>query len=79
MSEYIIQDIQLARIVVGGSRKLIEMPELIRCRDCLYWRDDDFCANTQWQAGRQTNGLIEFPCTFPEDFCSYAERKDDER
>lgn len=50
--------------------------ELIRCRDCIYWRDEDFCANPQWQTGRPSNGLIAFPCTFPESFCSYAEKRE---
>lgn len=76
MSEYIIQDIQLAHLESSGSRKLLEMPELIRCRDCIYWRDEDFCANPQWQTGGPSNGLIVFPCTFPENFCSYAEKRE---
>lgn len=50
--------------------------ELVRCRDCIYWRDEDFCANPQWQTGRPSNGLIAFPCTFPESFCSYAEKRE---
>lgn len=76
MSEYIIQDIQMAHLEAGGSRKLLEMPELICCRDCLYWRDEDFCANPQWQTGVPRNGLISFPCTFPESFCSYGEKRE---
>lgn len=76
MSKYIIQDIQLAHLEASGSRKLLEMPELIRCRDCIYWRDEDFCANPQWQTGGPSNGLIAFPCTFPENFCSYAEKRE---
>lgn len=51
--------------------------EVVRCKDCLYWRDEDFCANPQWQTGGPSNGLISFPCTFPEDFCSYAEPKEE--
>lgn len=77
MSEYIIQDIQLAHLEASGSRKLLEMPELIRCRDCIYWRDEDFCLNPQWQTGlRSSGGIVEFPCTFPDDFCSYGERRE---
>lgn len=34
MSEYIIQDIQIAHLEAGGSRKLLKIPELVRCADC---------------------------------------------
>lgn len=51
--------------------------ELIRCRDCIYWCDEDFCLNPQWQTGpRSSGGIVEFPCTFPDDFCSYGERRE---
>lgn len=50
--------------------------EVIRCKDCLYWRDEDFCANPQWQANAPRNGLIEFPCTLCDSFCSFAEPKE---
>lgn len=49
--------------------------EIVRCRDCFYWRDEDFCANPQWQAIRSSSGLVECPCTFPESFCSFGERR----
>lgn len=42
------------------------------------WRDEDFCINPQWQANAPSNGLVEFPCTFPESFCSFAESKEEE-
>lgn len=83
MAEYIVR--------VDESRKATDHPkdpvawlyslpvleEVVRCRDCLYWRDEDFCANPQWRKDGRSNGLIEFPCTFPESFCSYAEPKED--
>lgn len=53
--------------------------ELVRCRDCIYWRDEDFCSNSQWLAGRPYNGLMSFPCTFPDSFCSYAEKREEAR
>lgn len=34
MSEYVIQDIQMAHLKAGGSRKLLKMPKLVRCADC---------------------------------------------
>ena len=52
--------------------------EVIRCRDCFYWRDEDFCINSQWQANAPSRGLIEFPCTTREDFCSFAEPREDQ-
>lgn len=42
--------------------------EIIRCCDCLYWEDEDYCLH--WQTSP-----YEAPCTLPEDFCSYAERR----
>lgn len=52
--------------------------EVIRCKDCLYWRDEDFCVNPQWRVNAPSNGLVEFPCTFPDSFCSFAESKEEE-
>lgn len=60
----------------GERTSWVDEGELVRCADCFYWRDDDFCVNPQWQGRRTANGLIEFPCAFAEDFCSYAERKE---
>ena len=59
-----------------------EVGELVRCKDCIYWKDEDFCANPQWLSGVGTrSGVVEFPCTFPDEFCSYAEKEEatDER
>ena len=61
------------------EERWIDEGELIRCRDCIYWRDEDFCSNSQWLAGRPYNGLMSFPCTFPESFCSYAEKREEAR
>ena len=59
-----------------GMARHVEREEIVRCRDCLYWREEDFCVNPQWQSIRSSSGLVECPCTFPESFCSFAERRD---
>lgn len=42
--------------------------EIIRCRDCVNWREEDYCVH--WQTSK-----YEAPCTLPDDFCSYAEKR----
>lgn len=46
--------------------------EVIRCKDCLYWWDEDFCNHPQWH---EFDSLTR-PCTDPDDFCSMAERRE---
>lgn len=46
--------------------------KIIRCRDCFYWCDEDFCINPQWK-----QSLYEAPCTDPDSFCSFAATPDD--
>lgn len=50
----------------------VRCEEVIRCRDCLYWIDDDFCNNPQWHV---SHPACERPCTEPNGFCSWAERR----
>lgn len=45
--------------------------EIIRCRDCFYWVDEDFCNNPQWHDFSSCTR----PCTYPENFCSWAEKR----
>lgn len=45
--------------------------EVIRCRDCAYWIDEDYCTNPKWRVGR----TYERPCTEPDGFCAWAERR----
>lgn len=45
---------------------------VIRCRDCFYWIDEDFCNNPQWHV---SHPACERPCTEPNGFCSWAERR----
>lgn len=84
MSEYKRGDERIMRVTeIDGERvSWVCEGELIRCRDCIYWCDEDFCLNPQWQTGpRSSEGIVKFPCTFPDDFCSYSERREvtDER
>ena len=46
-----------------------EEPEIVRCRDCIYWNhqtDFTYCDRTVWYG------------TDADDFCSFAERKEDD-
>lgn len=45
---------------------------IIRCRDCFYWRDEDYCINPQWR-----QSPYEAPCTYEDSFCSFAATPDD--
>ncbi len=75
MSEYI----GVRGEVVGcdkGGKPLYSMyltdEEIVRCRDCIYWIDEDYCINPKWRIGR----TCERPCTEPNGFCAWAERKE---
>ena len=51
----------------------VDAVEVVRCKDCFYWgqrfgEDETFCTHR--------DGLANF--AYPDDFCSYGERKDDE-
>ena len=50
-------------------------PEIIRCEDCKYVDTDATCCLV---CNREGMGLKPFH-VYPDDYCSYAERKDDER
>lgn len=68
MAEYVVE---VERIIGKGYTAYQHgrpKEEIIRCRDCLYWEDEDYCLH--WQTSK-----YEAPCTLPEDFCSYAEKR----
>ena len=49
----------------------VDAVEVVRCKDCFYWgqrfgEDETFCTHR--------DGLANF--AYPDDFCSYGERKD---
>lgn len=46
---------------------------IIRCKDCFYWREEDFCVNPQWNNNSTNDKFLLYPCTDYDDFCSYAE------
>lgn len=70
MSEYVIQDIQIAHLEAGGSRKLLKMPELVRCADCdnRAVGDDGSRWCSHWDKKVPADG-----------FCHLGERNSDER
>ena len=56
----------------------VDAVPVVRCRDCLYYREGlcylhtELCTNKRGYKG-------EVACVEREDFCSYGERKDNER
>lgn len=80
MSEFIISSEQLERLIEGiehdTGRKInkvvcdgAELPEIVRCRDCIRYSLDDY-GNT-WCA--YVASAVQ-----PDDFCSWGEREDGE-
>ena len=63
-----IETIVIARLDIfdDESQKLIRQNELIRCRDCRHNRGDNKCLHP--------NSIIKIPAD--DDYCSYAERKE---
>lgn len=49
-----------------------EVQELVRCRECKYWRNGDGACGVC----RKTSL---FPITKADDFCSYGQQKESER
>lgn len=45
--------------------------EIVRCRDCLYWVDEDFCNNPMWHQERS----IYRPCTDHDGYCAWGVRR----
>ena len=69
-------DNDLLELIVYEMKRLpSEQPEIIRCRDCKYWREHKYA--------KETKRYIPF-CGFnaiytkADDFCSRAERRIDE-
>ena len=50
------------------------MADLVRCKDCKYYQAN-CCFNRQWDM----ESAPEVPLVREDDFCSYGERKDNER
>ena len=49
----------------------VDAVEVLRCRDCKYWGDEDGKLHNYLIDGRHTGW-----CPTENDFCSYGERKD---
>ena len=75
MKEYIFgieeEDSDYEEVFYGWIRK--HSHELIRCKDCALWND----ADSEHFAGYCTQGDYE-KITFRNEWCSWAERKDNE-
>lgn len=74
MSEYICNELAGWDIYNDGNPRIKLWrgdEEVIRCRDCAYWIDADYCINPKWRVGR----TYERPCTEPDGFCAWAERR----
>ncbi len=52
--------------------KLDDLPELVRCRDCKHYRHDSLACFLVYSP------IPPSPNWYPEDFCSYGERKDND-
>lgn len=71
MSEYIINDEQIAENRRLHGKKLLVMPVIVRCRDCKEYRDTDAtCHSWQWH---NWDAPIEVE---PDGFCAWGERKE---
>ena len=57
-----------ARAMYQEAIKALEQPEVIRCKDCKYWKHDHTCSE---------HALVSPMCA--NEFCSRAERRTDER
>ena len=74
MSEYICNELAGWDFYNDGNPRIKLWKtdeEVIRCHDCAYWIDADYCINPKWRVGR----TCERPCTEPDGFCAWAERR----
>ena len=83
MKEYIFEieeeEIDEAEVFYGWIRN--HSRELIRCRDCIYWKRycrvvDGVTSNHVCGRKRELDGLMHR--SKADDFCSWAERRNDE-
>ena len=69
MSEYIITDEQIAENRRLHGKKLLVMPVIVRCRDCVWFTNSShygaYCTNFGSPLGDDYDG-----------FCAWAERKE---
>lgn len=54
--------------------KAVDAVEVVRCKDCKHYEED-----TMWCKVNSKPRSETYPNWYADDFCSYGERKDDER
>ena len=70
MKEYIIKVDDSKQDIVGSVPLMDKPRELVRCRECIYWQDNNDGyphKNCKWREDETPD---------PEDFCSAGERRD---
>ncbi len=62
-------------ICIDGLRSLPPAETIIRCKDCIYYSNGECDSNEMWQnlCGETTE--VDYISRYPNDFCSYEERK----
>lgn len=74
MSEYIITDEQIAENRRLHGNKLLVMPVIVRCRDCInleHWKFRD-------GSERLVCCMVDVFDVFEDGFCAWGERKDED-
>ena len=74
------KEAEAVRAVAKGIKleKTVDAVEVVRCKDCKKWEED---YGTDGQFGYCENERKQHGCSsfwYPNDFCSYGERKDNE-
>ena len=70
MSEYIITDEQIAENQRLHGKKLLVMPVIVRCRDCINYSGEDNEIYPKWCMQMNITEVE------PDGFCAWAERKE---
>lgn len=63
---------QLEDIGAGYAEKMDDFTRVVRCKDCMYYKDDPFDDGR----GNMCVCWSDWLPTEPNDFCSYGERKE---
>ena len=69
--------------VCGSAMIVAELPtidavEVVRCKDCKSWEQYNACDGTKSHRCMNHDAIF-YKRTNPDDFCSYGERKDNDR
>jgi hypothetical protein len=52
----------------------VDAVEVVRCKDCKHYKRLDDGKSKEWGICRRIN----VPCTYPNNYCSYGERRSDD-